>query len=104
MDEKTLKNLEDLNLFFEAIGFDDKTKKDHLERITKIIFASVAEKLDRATEFKDKAEFPEMKSIEYFYDYYEQYIDKATIEKIIEEETHRQFSEYFEVIKDQLPK
>lgn len=105
MDNKQiLENLKNLGLFFETIGFDDKIKKDHLERIMKIVFASVAEKLDKATAMKEKTEFPEMKSLKDFYDYYEQYINKATIDKIIEEETYNSFSGYFKAITDQLPK
>ncbi len=102
-NKQALENLKDLNLFFDSIGFDDKTKKDHIERITKIIFASVAEKLEKATEFKEKEEFPEMQSVEDFYNYYEQYIDRTVIEKIIKEESHRQFAEYLEAIQTQLP-
>jgi hypothetical protein len=97
-------NLKDLNLFFDSIGFDEKTKKDHLERIMRIIIVSVAEKLEKATGFHEKSEFPEMKSVNDFYDYYEQYIDRETIAKVIEEETHRQFTEYIDVIREQLPK
>ena len=105
MDNKqTLENLKDLNLIFETIGFNDKTKKDHLERIMKIVFVSVAKKLDQATAMKDKTEFPEMKSLKDFYDYYGQYIDKTIIDKIVEEETYKSFSGYFKTITDQLPK
>jgi hypothetical protein len=104
MDNKqSLQNLKDINLLFETIGFDDKTKKDHLSRIMTIIFAAVAEKLDQATALKEKAEFPEMKSLKDFYDYYGQYTDQATIDKIINEETFKSFSEYFKAIAEKLP-
>lgn len=103
-DKQIVENLQNLNLFFESVGFDEKTKKDHLERIMRIVFVSVAEKLDKATFQKDKAELPEMKSLKDFYDYYEQHIDKATIDKVIGEETYNAFSGYLKSIADQLPK
>lgn len=103
-DQQKIENVKDLNLLFETLGFDDATKNDHLSRIMTIILASVSEKLDKATEFKDKAELPMMKSFKDFYDYYEQYVDRATIDKIIEEESLNAFSGYFKTIADQLPK
>ena len=103
-NEQVLQNLENLDLLFKTLGFDEKTKKDHMGRIMKIIFASASEKLDQATELKDKAEFPEMESLEDFYNYYEQYVDRATISKVIEEETNKAFTEYFATINNQLPK
>lgn len=105
MDNKQIiQSLKDLNLFFKTVGFDDKTKKDHIERIMKIVFVSVAEKLDKAIGMKEKAEFLEMKSLKDFYDYYERYIDRATIDKIVGEEIYNSFSGYFKTIADELPK
>jgi Mn-dependent DtxR family transcriptional regulator len=103
-NKKTLENLGDLDLFFESIGFDEKTKKEHIERITKIIFASVAEKLDKVVASNEKAEIPDIKSIQDFIDYYERYVNRKIIEKIIEEESAKQFAEYVDVIQKQLPR
>jgi len=99
-----LENLKSLDLFFDEVGFDEETKKDHLGRIMTIILASVSEKLDQATELKDKTDFPEMKSLNDFYSYYEKYIDRSTIDKVIEEESHKAFSGYISAIADKLPK
>ncbi len=105
MDTKQpLENIKDLNLFFDAIGFDEKTKANHLGRIMTIILASVSEKLDRVTTSKDSVELPAMESIDDFYDHYAQHVDRATINKIIEEETYKAFAGYFGAIANQLPK
>jgi len=104
MDNKQLvENFEDMNLFLESVGIDEKTKEDHFNRLGKVILASVAEKLDQATSFKDKLDMPEIKSSDDFYVYFEKYIDRETISKIINEETQRVFGEYFKSIAEKLP-
>jgi hypothetical protein len=99
-----LENLKNLDLFFDGVGFDEETKKDHLARIMTIILASVSEKLDQVTELKDKTDSPEIESLNDFYDYYEQYIDRSTIDKVIEEESQKAFTGYVSAISDKLPK
>lgn len=102
--KKIANNLEDLNMFFEAIGFDKKTIEDHFQRLGKLIFISVGENLEKISAFKEKGPMPEMKSFEDFIKYYEQYTDRATIEKIIQEETYKTFAGYFKAISENLPK
>lgn len=105
MDNMQISNkINDINLFFEIIGFDETTKADHLGRIMTIILAAVSKKLDMFTALKEKAVFPKMESFKDFYDYYERYTDRATIDKIIEEETHKVFAGYLEEIASQLSK
>lgn len=105
MDNKQIaEKLEDLSIFYEVIGFDNKTIADHQERLWKLVFASVIKNLEKVIALKDKASLPEIKSIKDFFDYYEKYINRTIIEKIIQEETHKVFSGYFKTIGEQLPK
>jgi len=101
-NKKITEKIEELNLFFDSVGFDEKTKDDHIQRIMKIIIASVSIKLDQTNTQKNEVEISEIKSPEDFYAYYEKYIDRSTIDKIIEEESYKAFSEYFKVISDQI--
>jgi hypothetical protein len=103
-NNQAVKNLNDLNLLFETLGFDDKTKKDHLSRIMTIVFSSASDKIDKTIMSDEKVEFTEMKSFEDFYNYYERFVDRDTINKILEEETSNAFHGYFSAISDKLPK
>ena len=104
MDNQQAKEkIEDLNLFFETAGFTDEEKKDHMARMMTLVFAAVADNLDKVTAIKEKEPFPEMESPTDFYNYYEKYIDRATIDKVIEEETYKIFSEYFKAVADEMP-
>lgn len=102
MDNKqALENSKYLNSLFESLNFDEETKTEHFGKIMTIIFASASEKLDKMN-MSEKAELPEMNSLEDFYGYYGQYIDKDLINKIIEEETEKAFNGYFSAINDKL--
>lgn len=103
MDAQTKENLNYLNDFLHAVGFDDQTIENHFARLGKIIFVSVMEKLEPFVSAKE-ANLPEMKSFKDFYDYYEQYTDKSTIDRVIQEETFKVVSAYLKAISDQLPK
>ncbi len=95
------KNLRDLNLLFETLGFDEKTKRDHLERLSTIIFVYASEKLDQMIIREKDLELPEMKSSEDFYNHYKKYINEEVISKVIEEITIKKFTEYFSAIESE---
>lgn len=91
--------IETLNAFLKFIGFDDKTIAEHHQRLAKLIFTSIADDLDTLSEFKEKESFPsELKSIDDFFGYYEKYVDKETIKKIVAEKYKKFYSEYIESI------
>ena len=103
-NQQAIENVNDLNLIFEILGFDEENRKNHTTRIIAIIFASVSEKLDQTIKGNNKIDLPEMNSLEDFYNYYGQYVDKNTINKIIKEESLKSFSDYFKTIADQIAK
>lgn len=103
-NKQTEENLNELNLIFEVLGFTDTERKDHIARIMAVIFASASAKLDKVIQVRDKTDFPEMTSLEDFYNYYGQYVDREMIDKVIKEGGFKSFTGYFSAIADQLPK
>jgi len=103
MDTSIQDKLEYLNDFLTTAGFDQKTIDDHFGRLAKIIFVNVMLSFDKITASDDKP-FPKMKSMEDFYKYYESYIDRSTIDKVIQEQTQKTVSGYLKTICDNLPK
>ncbi len=102
-NKKAEENLKKLNLLFETLGFDEETKKDHMERIMSLVFVSVSKKLDQMIVEERDSELPEMESFKDFYDYYEQYVDQDIINSVIEETAGKKFKEYFTAIAKSLP-
>ncbi len=98
-----MENLADMDIFLEAAGIDSKTKENHFERLLRIAFARTIENLNKVTGVNDM-QAPEMNSLDEFFDYYTQYVDRDTINKIIQEETQKVFNGYFNAIGGKLLK
>ena len=104
-NQQITKNLNDLNMFFEAIGFDKKTIADHQGRLGKLILFSLTEKFEKLSTFKNKKSFPKnIKLFKDIFDYYGEYIDEEVMEKIIKEETKKIYAGYFKSMNQQFPK
>lgn len=87
--------IQKINDFLKLIGFSDEKIAEHHQRLNKLIFIAIADDLDKISEFKDKEPFPtELKSIDDFFGYYEKYVDKEIIAKIVQEKYYKFYSEY----------
>ena len=97
---KTTENfIEILNEFLKFIGFDDGKIAEHHQRLQKLIFTAIADDLDKLSEFKEKEPFPsELKLIDDFFGYYEKYIDKEIIKKVVAEKYKKFYFEYLKSI------
>ena len=95
-NETTTENpIQKINDFLKLIGFSDEKIVEHHQRLNKLILISIADDLDKLAAFKDKKPFPEkLDSLNDFFAYYEQYVDKETITKIVQEKYYKFYSEY----------
>ena len=103
MDNTKIKeNAEYLRDFLTTIGFDQKMIEEDLNRLAKIVFVSAMQKFQPLIP-KDQT-LSKMESIQDFYKFYEPFVGKAVIDKILEEETERTVSDYLKAVTDQLPR
>lgn len=95
--------IQKINDFLKLIGFSDEKIAEHHQRLNKLILTSIADDLDKLSAFKEKEPFPkELKSLDGFFGYYEKYVDKEIIAKIVREKYYKFYSEYIGAMADKI--
>jgi len=95
--------IQKINDFLKLIGFDDKKIAEHHQHLNKLIFTSIADDLDKLSVLKDKDPFPsKLSSIDDFFNYYEKYVAKEIIEKIVKEKYFKFYSGYISSMDNKL--
>lgn len=95
--------LQKINDFLRLIGFDDKKIAEHHQRLNKLIYISIADDLDKLSVLKNEEPFPlKLKSMDDFFKYYEKYLSKELIAKIVQEKYYKFYSGYIGAIDEKL--
>lgn len=95
--------IQKINDFLKVIGFSDEKIAEHHQRLNKLILTSIADDLDKLSALKDKEPFPSgLKSIDDFFSYYEKYVDKEIIAKIVQEKYYKFYSGYISAMDEKL--
>lgn len=87
----------------KMIGLDDIEIAKHQDALLKLSFMLITDDLNKISAFKDKEPFPtELKSWGDLFEYYEKYIDREMIKKIVTENVQKVYSEYLKPIVKEL--
>lgn len=100
IEENSINQIEDI---LRMIGLSEAEIAEHQEELWRQSLISITDDLNKLSAHKDKEPFPtELKSLDDFFEYYEKYVDRELIKKIISENIQKVYSEYIGQIVNEL--